>query len=291
MLKVGVTQLDIAWTDKEENKKRCAELIKEAHDHGVKLLIFPEMTLTGFTMEPEKWAESYAGGRIPDTISFFMKESTKYDMQIAFGFIEASKGKKIETKEAGIKETESENSRAGDSGTDKRIYENKLILVDGGNLVMEYSKIHPFSYSGEDEHYTAGDKLCHTETDGVGIGGYICYDLRFPEIFSAARDENEAVMVIANWPEERVSQWETLLRARAVENQCYVMGVNRTGYGDGKNYVPSSYVFDCYGNDVSKQVSPGLKIADIDVLQVRSYRKSFPQSLDRKNNLYVKMYK
>lgn len=70
MLKVGVTQLDIAWTEKEENKRRCEELIKEAHDHGVKLLIFPEMTLTGFTMEPEKWAENYAGGRIPDTVSF-----------------------------------------------------------------------------------------------------------------------------------------------------------------------------------------------------------------------------
>ena len=125
----------------------------------------------------------------------------------------------------------------------------------------------------------------------MGIGGYICYDLRFPEIFSAARDENEAVMVIANWPEERVSQWETLLRARAVENQCYVMGVNRTGYGDGKNYAPSSYVFDCYGDDISKEISPGLKIADIDPELVREYRKSFPQNRDRRTGLYAKMYK
>lgn len=263
MLKVGVTQLDIAWTEKEENKRRCEKLIKEAHDHGVQLLIFPEMTLTGFTMEPERWAENYAGGRIPDTVSFFMKKSVEYRMRIAFGFIEET----------------------------KRGYENKLILVDGGNLVMEYSKIHPFSYSGENKYYAAGEQLCHTDIEGVGIGGYICYDLRFPEIFSAARDENEAVIVIANWPEERVSQWETLLRARAVENQCYVMGVNRTGYGDGRNYVPSSYVFDCYGDDISKEISPELKIADIDPELVREYRKSFPQNRDRRTDLYAKMYK
>ena len=113
------------------------------------------------------------------------------------------------------------------------------------------------------KYYAAGEQLCHTDIEGVGIGGYICYDLRFPEIFSAARDENEAVIVIANWPEERVSQWETLLRARAVENQCYVMGVNRTGYGDGKNYAPEKAfhshgiekticMLKCINNRVSK---------------------------------------
>lgn len=264
MLKVGITQLDICFENREETKIRCEQIIQEAQENGVELLVFPEMTLTGFTMNPAPYAEGYRNGKIPDSISFFMKASRKYNMAIAFGYIEAS------------------------VADGNQIYQNKLAIVEGDNLILDYAKIHPFSYSGEDKVYTAGEQLCQAKIKELHIGGYICYDLRFPEIFTAAREKYDTILVIANWPEERVSQWETLLRARAIENQAYVIGVNRVGEGDGLQYVPSSYVFDCYGNQIAKKVSGTLLIANIDGADIIKARDGFPQSKDRKNELYKK---
>lgn len=272
MLTVGITQLDICFENREETKKRCEQIIQEAQSSGVELLIFPEMTLTGFTMNPTPYAEGYKNGKIPDSISFFMKASRKYNMAIAFGYIEASMA---------------DGSPCFDE-TKGQIYQNKLAIVEGDNLIMDYAKIHPFSYSGEDKVYTAGEQLCQAKVKDLHIGGYICYDLRFPEIFTAAREKYDTIMVIANWPEERVSQWETLLRARAIENQAYVIGVNRVGEGDGLNYVPSSYIFDCYGNQIAEKVSGTLLVAKLDGAEIKKARENFPQGKDRKNALYKK---
>lgn len=272
MLTVGITQLDICFEDREETKKRCEQILQEAHTSGVELLVFPEMTLTGFTMNPAPHAEGYKNGKIPDSISFFMKMSRKYDMAIAFGYIEAS------TVDGSLEYNENKSL----------IYQNKLAMVESGNLIMDYAKIHPFSYSGEDKIYTAGEKLCQGKVKDLHIGGYICYDLRFPEIFTAAREKYDTIMVIANWPKERVTQWEALLRARAIENQAYVIGVNRVGEGDGLHYVPSSYVFDCYGNQISEKISETLLIAKLDEAEIVRARESFPQGKDRKKELYKK---
>ncbi|MGN0396319.1 MAG: nitrilase-related carbon-nitrogen hydrolase [Coprococcus sp.] len=273
MLKVGITELDIAWENKEETKRRCIDIMEKAQSEGVELLVFPEMTLVGFTMTPSDYAESYRDGKIPESISFFMKNSRKYNMAIAFGYIEASMA---------------DGSPIYDDSKDK-IYENKLALVKGDNLVLEYAKIHPFSYSGEDKIYHAGDSLCQAKVKDIHIGGYICYDLRFPEIFTAVREKYDTIMVIANWPEERVEQWNALLKARAIENQAYVIGVNRVGQSNGLNYVPSSHVYDCYGNELAKRVSDELLIADINGADIIAAREKFPQGKDRKNKLYSQM--
>lgn len=270
MLTVGITQLDICFENREETKKRCEQIIQEAQENGVELLVFPEMTLIGFTMNPAPYAEGYKNGKIPDSISFFMKASKKYNMAIAFGYIETS--------------VVDESSDSDEKKT--QIYQNKLAIVEGGNLVMDYAKIHPFSYSGEDKVYTAGSQLCQAKVKGLHIGGYICYDLRFPEIFTVAREKYDTIMVIANWPEERVSQWKILLQARAIENQAYVIGVNRVGEGDGLHYVASSYVFDCYGNQIAEKVSETLLIAKLDEAEIIKARRNFPQGKDRKNGLY-----
>lgn len=270
MVKVGITEIDIAYEDKETSKQRCIEVMEEAKAQGVELLVFPEMTLAGFTMTPWRVCESYRDGRIPESISFFMKNSRKYNMAIAFGYIEASMA---------------DGSPVFDDARDK-IYENKLALVKGDNLVMDYSKIHPFSYSGEDKVYHAGSRLCQAKVRDLRIGGYICYDLRFPEIFSAARDKYDAILVIANWPQERALQWEALLRARAIENQAYVIGVNRVGTGNGETYVPGSHIFDCYGDDVAKRISDRLLVAELRPEAVERARKQFPQGGDRKNEFY-----
>lgn len=104
------------------------------------------------------------------------------------------------------------------------------------------------------------------------------------------RDRYEAVMVIANWPETRAEQWETLLKARAIENQAYVIAVNRVGDGDGLHYIPGSHVYDWLGRDISVRVSEKLRVADIDSGEVRLARTEFPQANDRKNTFYKTLY-
>lgn len=274
MLRVGVTELNIGFENREEAKKRCLEVMEEARANGVELLVFPEMTLTGFTMRPWLYAESWDADNIPDSVSFFMENSRKYKMQMAFGYIRAVMA----------------DSDKMDDETKEPVYENRLVLVDGEEVVLDYAKIHPFSYSGEDKVYRAGEKLVQAQVKDIRIGGYICYDLRFPEIFSAMRDQYEAIMVIANWPETRAEQWKTLLKARAIENQAYVIAVNRVGDGDGLHYIPGSHVYDWLGRDVSIRVSEKLRVADIDPGAVRHARTEFPQTNDRKNTFYKMLY-
>ena len=265
MLKVGVTRLDICMEDKELTKSRCLSIMEEAAAAGVELLVFPEMTLVGFTMHPEPVAEGFENGKIPESISFFMRNSRKYNMAVAFGYIEKS------MTEEGY------------------IYENKLALVKGDNCVMDYVKLHPFTFDGEDKVYKKGSRLAQAKVKDAHIGGYICYDVRFPEIFTAARDRYDTILVIANWPEERAAQWEALLKARAIENQAYVIGVNRVGEGNGKKYIPGSYVFDYLGNEITTEISPVLSVADIDTKKVAELRESFPQKYDRRVELYKEL--
>ena len=274
MLRVGVTELNIGFENREEAKKCCLEVMEEASANGVELLVFPEMTLTGFTMRPWLYAESWDADNIPDSVSFFMENSRKYKMKMAFGYIRAVMA----------------DSDKMDDETKEPVYENRLVLVDGEKVVLDYAKIHPFSYSGEDKVYRAGEKLVQAQVKDIRIGGYICYDLRFPEIFSAMRDQYEAIMVIANWPETRAEQWKTLLKARAIENQAYVIAVNRVGDGDGLHYIPGSHVYDLLGRDVSIRVSEKLRVADIDPGAVRHARTEFPQTNDRKNTFYKMLY-
>lgn len=274
MLRVGVTELNIGFENREEAKKCCLEVMEEASANGVELLVFPEMTLTGFTMRPWLHAESWDADNIPDSVSFFMENSRKYKMKMAFGYIRAVMA----------------DSDKMDDETKEPVYENRLVLVDGEKVVLDYAKIHPFSYSGEDKVYRAGEKLVQAQVKDIRIGGYICYDLRFPEIFSAMRDQYEAIMVIANWPETRAEQWKTLLKARAIENQAYVIAVNRVGDGDGLHYIPGSHVYDWLGRDVSIRVSEKLRVADIDPGAVRHARTEFPQTNDRKNTFYKMLY-
>lgn len=274
MLRVGVTELNIGFENREEAKKCCLEVMEEASANGVELLVFPEMTLTGFTMRPWLYAESWDADNIPDSVSFFMENSRKYKMKMAFGYIRAVMA----------------DSDKMDDETKEQVYENRLVLVDGEKVVLDYAKIHPFSYSGEDKVYRAGEKLVQAQVKDIRIGGYICYDLRFPEIFSAMRDQYEAIMVIANWPETRAEQWKTLLKARAIENQAYVIAVNRVGDGDGLHYIPGSHVYDWLGRDVSIRVSEKLRVADIDPGAVRHARTEFPQTNDRKNTFYKMLY-
>lgn len=259
-MRIGLTQMDIVWEDKEKNKERVKKLLEKGKSQELDLIVFPEMTLTGFTMNTE-----YAGEEIlfSDTLRFFKKCSLEYNMAIAFGYVE-------------------------DFGKE---YYNKLMIVWQGKIIYDYDKIHPFNYGEEGQHYLGGHEIKTTTFKNIEISGFVCYDLRFPEIFQGVSDRANVILVIANWPKERITHWETLLKARAIENQCYLIGVNRTGEGNGITYMESSMAFDPLGERLTKPHSKSdLMVVEVNPAHVKNVRNNFPLKKDRQTELYKGFY-
>ncbi len=245
-MKIGLVQYNPIWESKEENKKKIIELIKRDFIKS-SLLIFPEMTLTGFTMMSEKFNESLKG----DSFKFFSDIALKYQTFVAAGLIENDKGN----------------------------YFNSLILLNSdGKLISKYRKIHPFSYSTEDNHYQKGEKIKIAEINELKVGLSICYDLRFPELFRFyAKERVHLIIVIANWPDTRIEHWRTLLKARAIENQCYIAGVNRVGDDPKLHYPGFSSIYDPMGNEIiSLTNEEKITFADVDKENVSKIRKNLP---------------
>lgn len=215
-MKAGLFQFSPVWEAPEKNIEIIEKLIFE---NSIKydLIVFPELTLTGFTMNSLKYAEDLAG--ISHT--YFMKLAARLKTNIFAGLIEYD---------------------------DNKIF-NSLVHFDEFGLVhARYRKVHPFSMSSENRYYNAGDELVITEINKTKIGLSICYDLRFPELYRLYAKEKVEVMInIANWPIPRIEHWKSLLKARAIENQFYMIGVNRTGDDPQYNYCGASAVFDPMG--------------------------------------------
>ena len=153
---------------------------------------------------------------------------------------------------------------------------NRLCFVKPDGTVEYYNKHHLFTYSGEAEHYTPGRDRVITEFRGLRILLLICYDLRFP-IFSRNRDDYDAVIYPANWPEKRIFAWDTLLRARAIENQCFAIGVNRSGADDFGVYPGHSAIISPYGDAlIQTNEAPQMVSAALDMDQLARFRAKFP---------------
>lgn len=261
-MRIGLTQMDIVWEDKAKNCERCVSILQTAKEQGVNLLVFPEMTLTGFSMN----AAFISQGEPDYSRSFFEAASKKYDMAIVFGYTEKVNGQ----------------------------YRNKLSIVNHGEIIADYAKIHPFSYGEEGKHYTGGEVLSlaglRVSSEEWTVGSAVCYDLRFPELFQALSDDAQLIIVIANWPKERVMHWDTLLRARAIENQCFICGVNRVGEGNSLLYECSSVLYDPWGNALTERGGDVLLTADIHPETVASARAGFAMKKDRKDALYSMWY-
>lgn len=260
-MKAALTQMNIIWESPAENRIQCQRLTKEASDHHCDWIVFPELTLTGFTMNPEQFGENIH--TCPPTPGFFQDLSLQYSIGIVFGYIACRDGRNY----------------------------NHLVMVQNGRIILEYAKLHPFSFGQETKHYTGGRQIltCRAQIPSddmeLCLSGFICYDLRFPEIFQLASKKAELIFVIANWPEERIQHWYALLQARAIENQCFIIGVNRTGAGGGLIYPPSSIAFDPYGNTIISG-SAELLYADIHPALAAEYRKEFPLKKDRREEIY-----
>jgi len=256
-MKIATVSLNQFWEDKKENLLLCSEYIQKALDKNIDLIIFPEMTLTGFSTNIEKISEDENNS---ETIKDFKKLAKDNNVAILFGIVIKDNNKAL----------------------------NKSIFIDkNGKIIGKYTKIHPFSFSGEDKYYNAGDKLITVDFMNHKIGLTICYDLRFPELYSAYSKNCDLIINIASWPAKRVEHWNILLKARAIENQLFVVGVNRIGV-DGNNleYEESSNIFNANGDAIKCQSIEDIKMFEIDKSYTKEFRSKFNTTNDKKRSFY-----
>ncbi len=242
-------QMHITWEDKHVNFDKVRQLLAPVAPERDCLLVLPEMFATGFSMNAAAIAESY-GGQTEQFLSGLAKEHGVYVVGGA-----AMQGK-----------TGHARNKA-------------LVFGSQGQLLGFYAKMRPFSPGGEAEHYVAGERPMSFRWGDCAVAPFICYDLRFPELFRqvTATHQPELFVVIANWPEKRIAHWVQLLRARAIENQAYVIGVNRVGQDPFYNYTGRSLIVDYNGEILADAgQNESCVTASIDLEPLRKYRKGLP---------------
>jgi predicted amidohydrolase len=220
-VRLAAIQHDIVWESPAENHARLAPMIDDAAGAGADLVILTEMFATGFSMATDRISEPEDG---PST-RFLREQAARHGVHVCGSIAVRSE-------------------RA-----DKPF--NQLVLAAPSGEVHRYSKIHPFTFSGEHERFAAGDAFLTVDVAGVRTSFFVCYDLRFADEFWALAAVTDLYVVVANWPEARRDHWSTLLRARAIENQSYVAGVNRVGTGGRLAYSGDSVVVDPFGEVVA----------------------------------------
>lgn len=252
-MRVAAVQHDIAWEDPKANFAALAPRIAGAAAAGARLIVLTEMYATGFSMRTDVTAEPEGG---PAT-AFLVEQALHHDAWVA--------GSVAERVEPGA-----------------RPY-NTLVLAAPSGDVHRYRKIHPFTHSGEHEHFRAGDRHVTVDVDGLRTTLFVCYDLRFADEFWATALATDVYVVPANWPDTRRQHWRTLLRARAIENQAYVIGVNRVGTGGKLTYVGDSMVVDPMGEILASAAGgPATLVCDVDARTVSETRDRFRFLQDRR---------
>jgi omega-amidase len=255
-MKVSIVQTHLFWEDREKNLKHFDSLlstIKEQND----LIVLPEMFTTGFTMNPRKLAEPANGESLT-----WLKQKAKEKQAVITGSVAVHEQGK---------------------------FFNRLYWVEPNGEFGIYDKRHLFRMAKEDQHYTAGEKKIIRKIGHWNICPLICYDLRFPVWSRNHFDKDQetwqydVLIYVANWPEIRSYPWKQLLIARAIENQCYVIGVNRIGK-DGNDYDHSgdSVVVNPRGEVISKTkpFEENIESVTLDRSYLEEYRKNFPVGLD-----------
>ena len=240
-MKLALCQYDICWEDKAASKKKILSLLDSfPRSEEIDWLVFSEMTLSGFTMNA-------AAAELDDTDREF--------------FSSLASGRKINISYGGA-----------EGGC------NKLITVGrDGRRVSEYSKIHLYAFGGEDKHYKPGSERVIFTLEGLRVMPAICFDIRFPYLFWGAAPEVDMYLAIAAWPMRRAEQWQTMLRARAVENQAYCAGVGRVGFEGKIEYSGNSICYDPLGKVAGDAGTlEGITLCEVDPSLVARTRERFP---------------
>jgi predicted amidohydrolase len=252
-VKVAAIQHDIVWEDPVATRKHVAPLIAQAADAGARLIGLTEMFATGFSMHPEDVAEDEGG---PNE-QFLLEHAALHDAYLVASIAQR--------------------------GADGK-YRNNAVIAGPDGTAHRYAKIHPFSFAGEHERYAAGDRYLTVDVEGLRVSVFVCYDLRFADEFWALAGETDLYVVPANWPEPRREHWRALLRARAIENQAYVLGINRIGSVKSIEHVGDSAIIDPLGRTLTEAaITETVLVADVDASTVSDVRARFPFLADRRS--------
>lgn len=244
-LKVAICQVDMEWEHTLRNLERLEPFVEAAQ---ADVVVLPEMFATGFKLRPSVVAEPMDG----PVVTAMRRWAHDFDKAIVGSVVIAEDGK----------------------------YRNRMLFVEPSGRMTPYDKHHLFRPGGEARDYTPGDRRVVVEYRGVRFLMQVCYDLRFP-VWSRNRGDYDAIIYCASWDNKRRDAWRTLLRARAIENQSYVIGVNRIGTDPDAIYIGDSMAVDFIGRTMADAESgEWTMVVELDLEAQRAFRESFPAWMD-----------
>ena len=245
-LTVTLVQVDLAWKAPEANFSRIEKLLEATEDTD--LIVLPEMFATGFIMDPNETRLAQE-----EALDFMKKLAESKDAMVCGSLA--------------IKDSEK--------------FYNRFYAVDRQGIQVVYDKRHLFKLAGEHERYEAGSQTVNFSCKGFVIRPIVCYDLRFP-VWMRQNLPYDLLLCVANWPAPRIQAWDTLIAARAIENQAYALGVNRVGYDPNNNeYLGHSSVYDALGNQLFITRKEEAISITLDRLKVNAIRQKIPYLEDR----------
>jgi omega-amidase len=253
-MRIALISFEPEQSDIRMNLEKCRDLLNRIQEMQVDLCVFPETTLTGFSFPNGDLVELRENSLALD---FFSSEAKRRSISIIFGLF---------------------------LNDQNRIYNSAFAFSKSGELMIRYDKIHLFSPGGESKYNVAGNSISTGKLEEVRFGLTICYDLRFPELFTSLALTSKVIVNIANWPSKRESHWSNLLKSRAIENQVFIIGVNRSGHDStGEFFAGNSLIYDPWGEEIVPELSEEtVSVFSIDVDQVEKIRSFFPVSQDRR---------
>lgn len=258
-LRIAAIQHDIVWMDQQANYDRLAPMIAGAAAAGAGLVLLTETFSTGFGFRDDGEAELRAEPEGGASAQFLESMAAEHGIWVGGTALEIA---------AGSAETRPSNT---------------FILAGADGVTHRYRKIHPFTYSGEERVVAPGTDFVTVDINGVSVTLFVCYDLRFADEFWQLAHDTDVYLVPANWPERRRAHWISLLQARAIENQAYVVGVNRVGVGGGQAYCGDSQIIDPLGELLATASRNETVIwADVSAAHVAQVRERFRFLQDRR---------
>lgn len=258
-LKIAIAQIDVAFGQPAKNFQTIATYVKQAATQGADIVAFPEMWNTGYALTQLDQLADADGAETRSLLSRLAKENHIYIF-----------GGSVSTERQG------------------KFYNTTYVFDAQGRLLSDYDKVHLFGLMHEGDHMMAGSKASHFSVNGVPATNVICYDIRFPEwLRKLSATGSQLIFVPAEWPTVRIPQWQRLLAARAIENQSFVVAINRVGSDPDNTFGGHSTVLDPLGNEIlTLDDQPQLQVATIDLDMIADIRGEIPVFEDRRVDLY-----
>jgi predicted amidohydrolase len=256
-MRVAVLQHDIVWEDAGATRAALEPQVAAAVAAGARLIVLTEMFATGFSMRPDRINEPVGG----PTERWLARQAVDRDVWLVGSIAQQ------------------------DGGRDRKAVNAAVVAGPRGER-YRYEKIHPFSYAGEDQHYRAGSTPLVVDVEDLRLAVFVCYDLRFADVFWELAPEVDGYVVVANWPAARREHWRALLLARAIENQAYVIASNRVGAAGTRrdlDHAGDSAIIDPWGLVLAEaSTEQTMLLAEVTSERVKSIRAEFPFLADRR---------